>query len=63
MGRDGWLCLEGMREGDREGEERYRHAGVLPYETHLIAFFLFSFPPSSARYTSVYQVPSVSGLI
>lgn len=22
VGRDGWLCLEGKREGDREGGER-----------------------------------------
>lgn len=61
VGRDGWLCLEGKREG----VERCRRTGVLPYGTHLIAFSLcypFSFPPSSAHFTSVYQVPSVSGL-
>ena len=38
VGRDGWLCLEGKREGDREGGERCRRTGVLPYGTHLIAF-------------------------
>ena len=40
VGRDGWLCLEGKREG----EERYRHTGVLPYGTHLIAFSLCRSP-------------------